>query len=89
MKIEKNYISYTYYVCYVGLHNTYCKSGQIVFGKIRYDESKSRQDGRCYERSGSADGDYTVTVTTGGKTETNANIYINGGERVKSVHAHA
>ena len=27
------------------------------------------------------DGDYTVTVTTGGKTETNANIYINGGER--------
>ena len=51
---KKNYISYTYYVCYVGLHNTYCKSGRIVFGKIRYDESKSRQDGRCYERSGSA-----------------------------------
>ena len=30
------------------------------------------------------DGDYTVTVTTGGKTETNANIYINGGERVRA-----
>ena len=29
------------------------------------------------------DGDYTVTVTTG-KTETNANIYINGGERVRA-----
>ncbi len=29
------------------------------------------------------DGDYTVTVTTGGDTETNANIYINGGERVR------
>lgn len=30
------------------------------------------------------DGDYTVTVTTGGKTETTANIYINGGERVRA-----
>ena len=30
------------------------------------------------------DGDYTVTVTTGGKTETNANIYINCGERVRA-----
>ena len=28
-------------------------------------------------------GDYTVTVTTGGDTETSANIYINGGERVR------
>ncbi|MGM9936679.1 MAG: GDSL-type esterase/lipase family protein, partial [Candidatus Ornithomonoglobus sp.] len=30
------------------------------------------------------DGDYTVTVKTGGDTETNANIYINGGERVRA-----
>lgn len=30
------------------------------------------------------DGDYTVTVTTGGSTETKANIYINGGERVRA-----
>lgn len=30
------------------------------------------------------DGDYTVTVTTGGDTETKANIYINGGERVRA-----
>ncbi len=30
------------------------------------------------------DGDYTVTVTTGGETETKANIYINGGERVRA-----
>ena len=29
-------------------------------------------------------GDYTVTVTTGGETETSANIYINGGERVRA-----
>ncbi|MCH5210451.1 MAG: S-layer homology domain-containing protein [Oscillospiraceae bacterium] len=29
------------------------------------------------------DGDYTVTVKTGGKKETNANVYINGGERVR------
>lgn len=29
------------------------------------------------------DGDYTVTVKTGGDTETNANVYINGGERVR------
>lgn len=30
------------------------------------------------------DGDYKVTVTTGGKTETKANVYINGGERVRA-----
>lgn len=30
------------------------------------------------------DGDYKVIVTTGGKTETKANIYINGGERVRA-----
>ena len=30
------------------------------------------------------DGDYTVTVITGGKKETKANIYINGGERVRA-----
>lgn len=30
------------------------------------------------------DGDYTVTVTTGGDTETQASIYINGGERVRA-----
>lgn len=30
------------------------------------------------------DGDYKVTVTTGGDTETKANIYINGGERVRA-----
>ena len=29
------------------------------------------------------DGDYTVTVKTGGKKETHANVYINGGERVR------
>lgn len=29
-------------------------------------------------------GDYTVTVKTGGDTETSANIYINGGERVRA-----
>lgn len=30
------------------------------------------------------DGDYTVTVTAGGNTETKANVYINGGERVRA-----
>ena len=30
------------------------------------------------------DGDYTVTIKTGGDTETKANIYINGGERVRA-----
>lgn len=30
------------------------------------------------------DGDYTVNVKTGGETETKANIYINGGERVRA-----
>jgi len=30
------------------------------------------------------DGDYEVTVTTGGDTETKANVYINGGERVRA-----
>lgn len=30
------------------------------------------------------DGDYLVTVTTGGQTQTDANIFINGGERVRA-----
>lgn len=29
------------------------------------------------------DGDYSVTVKTGGETETEANVFINGGERVR------
>ena len=32
------------------------------------------------------DGDYSVSVKTGGKTETNANIFINGGERVRTYN---
>lgn len=35
------------------------------------------------------DGDYTVNVTTGGDTETSANIYINGGERVRAYTVEA
>ncbi len=42
-----------------------------------------KDDGVVYERE-LENGDYTVTVTTGGKTETKANIYINGGERVRA-----
>lgn len=30
------------------------------------------------------DGDYRINVVTGGDTETNANVYINGGERVRA-----
>ncbi len=30
------------------------------------------------------DGDYKINVITGGSTETNANVYINGGERVRA-----
>ena len=30
------------------------------------------------------DGDYKINVITGGETETNANVYINGGERVRA-----
>lgn len=30
------------------------------------------------------DGDYKINVITGGDTETNANVYINGGERVRA-----
>lgn len=35
------------------------------------------------------DGDYTVTVKTGGDTETKANVYINGGERVRAYELEA
>lgn len=35
------------------------------------------------------DGDYTVNVATGGDTETSANIYINGGERVRAYTVEA
>lgn len=40
-------------------------------------------DGAVVYETELENGDYTVTVTTGGKGESDANIYINGGERVR------
>lgn len=54
--------------------------------KAVYDMSDTAADGEngvVFEQE-VPDGDYTVTVTTGGKTETKANVYINGGERVRA-----
>lgn len=45
---------------------------------------KAEKDNGVIKEIEVPDGDYTVTVTTGGKTETKANIYINGGERVRA-----
>lgn len=54
--------------------------------KKSYDMTKvkpKKDEGIIFEEN-LANGDYTVTVKTGGDTETNANIYINGGERVRA-----
>ena len=46
------------------------------------DVEPDGEDGVVFETE-IENGDYTVIVTTGGDTETSANIYINGGERVR------
>lgn len=53
---------------------------------ITVDEKDLKPDGEngVVIEEAVPDGDYTVTVTTGGKTETKANIFINGGERVRA-----
>lgn len=53
---------------------------------IIYGEKDLKADGEngVVVEEAVPDGDYTVTVTTGGDTETSANIYINGGERVRA-----
>lgn len=53
---------------------------------IIYGEKDLKPDGEngVVVEEAVPDGDYTVTITTGGDTETNANIYINGGERVRA-----
>lgn len=51
-----------------------------------YDMTKVKPDGEngVVLEAEVPDGDYTVTVKTGGDTETKANVYINGGERVRA-----
>lgn len=46
------------------------------------------ENGICFEAD-VPDGDYTVNVIAGGETETNVNIYINGGERVRMYQIEA
>lgn len=56
-----------------------------LFNKV-YDMTDAKADGEngiIFEEE-VPDGDYTVTIKTGGKTATSANIYINGGERVRA-----
>ena len=56
-----------------------------LFSEV-YDMTEVEPDGEngvVFEQE-LENGDYTVTVTTGGETETSANIYINGGERVRA-----
>ena len=63
-----------------------CALAQTELFSGTYDMSEVKVDaenGVLFEKE-VPDGDYTVTVTTGGDTETNANIYINGGERVRA-----
>ncbi len=62
-----------------------CAQAEELF-KGTYDMSEVKPDaenGVVFEQE-VPDGDYTVTVTTGGNSETNANVYINGGERVRA-----
>lgn len=63
----------------------YAEEGSALFEKT-YDMSEVKPDSNkeIILTEEVPDGDYTVTVNTGGDTETNANIYINGGERVRA-----
>lgn len=56
-----------------------------LFDKV-YDMKSVKPDGEngIVLMEDVPDGDYEVRVNTGGDTETNANIYINGGERVRT-----
>lgn len=58
--------------------------GQLYFETFDMTKVKADKDDGVIKEIEVPDGDYTVTVTTGGKTETKANIYINGGERVRA-----
>ncbi len=56
----------------------------LFSGKYTADSFKEdAENGVIFEQE-VPDGDYTVTVKTGGDTETKANVYINGGERVRA-----
>ncbi len=57
---------------------------KLFFETFDMTKVKADKDNGVVKEIEVPDGDYTVTVTTGGKTETKANIYINGGERVRA-----
>ena len=45
---------------------------------------KPNEEGSIVLEQEVPDGDYSVSIKTGGETQTNANIFINGGERVRA-----
>lgn len=57
---------------------------ELFYGTYDMSEVKPDAENGVVLTENVPDGDYTVTVITGGETETNANIYINGGERVRA-----
>lgn len=57
---------------------------ELFYGTYDMSEIKPDAENGVVLTENVPDGDYTVTVTTGGETETNANVYINGGERVRA-----
>lgn len=57
---------------------------ELFFGTYDMTEVKADDENGVVLTENVPDGDYIVTVTTGGETETNANVYINGGERVRA-----
>lgn len=57
---------------------------KLFFETFDMTKVKADKDNGVVKEIEVPDGDYTVTVTTGGKTETKANIYINAGERVRA-----
>lgn len=64
----------------------------IFFSMLPCMAAETESDVTVYDMTGkdpvltvdAEDGDYKINVVTGGDTETSANVYINGGERVRA-----
>ncbi len=63
---------------------SFCCAGAAVSAEELMKESYDMTGKEPVLTIDAADGDYKINVITGGDTETNANVYINGGERVRA-----
>lgn len=77
MKLRKIFISAL-------LSMSFCCAGVSVSAEELMKESYDMTGKEPVLTIDAEDGDYKINVITGGDTETNANVYINGGERVRA-----